>query len=75
MSSRHLANGEDFDRAIALDPTDAGSYYERGMARTGLGQYRQAVEDFDQAMRLSPSHPGVEQAREIAVKLAEGEGT
>ena len=42
------------DRAIALDPADAESYYKRGMARVGLGQYPEAVEDLEQAARLDP---------------------
>ena len=62
---------EDYSRSIDLDPGDVESWYGRGLARMELGQYRKAVEDFDQARRLDPYHPGVEHAREVAVKLAE----
>jgi len=30
---------DDLSRAIALDPTDAGAFASRGMARKGLGDY------------------------------------
>ena len=64
----------DFDRAIALDPGDAESCYERGMARIELGQYRQAVEDLEQAARLDPEHPFAESDRKVASELAGGNG-
>ena len=47
----------DFDRAIAIDPEDTESYYQRGMARIELGRYRQAVEDLDLAARMDPGIP------------------
>ena len=62
----------DFDRAIALDPGDAESYYERGMARMELGQYPQAIEDLGQAARLDPQHPFAESDRQAASELAAG---
>ena len=62
------------DRAIELDPGDAESYYERGMVRMGLGQYRKAIEDFDHCIGLNPSNEFVSHDRQIAVERAEAEG-
>ena len=45
------------------------------LAHIELGQYRKAIEDFDQTTRLDPHHRDAEQEREIAVELAEEEGT
>ena len=62
------------DQAIALDPGDAESWYERGMTRIELGQYQEAVEDLDQAARLGPPRPLAEDDRKVADELSGGNG-
>ena len=49
-----------YDRAIELDPEDAGAYYFRGQAHAGNGDYDRAIADYDIAIKLNsgegPSH-------------------
>lgn len=42
----------DFDRAIALAPSDPQNYYQRGMAYWSSGKLEPALGDFDQALKL-----------------------
>jgi tetratricopeptide (TPR) repeat protein/predicted aspartyl protease len=44
----------DLTRAIELAPTEAGYFYERGMAYWWSGQPDKALEDFSQAIKLKP---------------------
>ena len=43
-----------YDNALRLDPSGAGAYTNRGIAKTQLGCYEEAIADFDQAIRLNP---------------------
>jgi len=45
----------DFDRAIAINPTYANAYNNRGIAYGGLGNYKQAIGDFDRAIAINPT--------------------
>ena len=44
-----------FNKAIALDPSDAYAYYSRGAALGKLGRHKEALAAFEQARRLNPN--------------------
>ncbi len=44
----------DYDEAIHLDPDDAQTYYQRGLAKASQGQYELAVTDYDEAINRLP---------------------
>jgi tetratricopeptide (TPR) repeat protein len=44
----------DYDKAIVLDPKDAGAYNDRGLAKMKLGNTYDAISDFNEAIRLKP---------------------
>jgi tetratricopeptide (TPR) repeat protein len=46
----------DYDRAIALDPTNARAFNNRGLAHAALGLADQALADYAQAVRLDPTY-------------------
>ena len=39
-------------------PDFANAYYDRGIAKTELGDYKAAIEDFDKVIELYPDHVG-----------------
>ena len=47
---------DDYDHAIAINPSDAASYNDRGTAHREKGQYDLAIEDYDRAISLSPNN-------------------
>ena len=46
----------DYTHAIRLDPTDAGAYYDRGIAYAAKGQTDRAAADFRATLRLDPNN-------------------
>jgi TolB-like protein/class 3 adenylate cyclase/cytochrome c-type biogenesis protein CcmH/NrfG len=46
------------ERAIALDPNDADSYWSMGFVLTYAGRSAEAVDPFKTAMRFNPYYPG-----------------
>ena len=44
-----------YDKAIELNPNDAGAYNNRGGAKYELGQHRETIADYDKAIELNPS--------------------
>jgi tetratricopeptide (TPR) repeat protein len=46
----------DYDRAIALDPTNARAFNNRGLAHAALGQNDQALADYARAVQLDPGY-------------------
>ncbi len=46
----------DFDRSIALDPNQAETFYQRGVAYWASGRPELARADFDAALELNPSY-------------------
>lgn len=50
-------------QAIALNPYDAGAYYQRGKAHYKLGQYEKALQDYDTSIKLSPNQADVYEHR------------
>lgn len=55
-----------FGKALALDPTRASHYYNRGVALLALGQKEAAVADFQRALELNANH---QPAREALAKV------
>ena len=47
----------DFDRAIALAPSDYKAYSNRGKSYVKLGMLGKGIRDFEQAIALGPSYP------------------
>ena len=45
-----------YTRGIGLEPTNAGAYNNRGMAKNGLGQHQAALADLDRAIELEPTN-------------------
>lgn len=45
-----------FDRAVALDPTLANGYHNRGVANERLGNRSAAIEDYRRALLCEPDH-------------------
>ena len=46
----------DFDAAIALEPSNADFYHNRGFSRRKQGRYADAVADYSAAIALAPRH-------------------
>ena len=53
MSSRSI---DELTEAIRLDPKNAKSYLERGLAHRGAEDYGMAIRDYDRATELDPGH-------------------
>jgi tetratricopeptide (TPR) repeat protein len=47
---------EDYDRAVAINPTDADTFNNRGTSQRSLGHYDLAIADFDKATAINPSN-------------------
>jgi tetratricopeptide (TPR) repeat protein len=54
-ASRWQEAREAYTRAIKLNPKYAPAFYARGVARSWLGDYRQAIRDYDKAIELNYS--------------------
>jgi protein O-mannosyl-transferase len=46
---------QDYDKAIAWDPSWSGVYYNRGLVYDKMGNLDKAIEDYDKAIALNPS--------------------
>ncbi|MGK7875539.1 MAG: tetratricopeptide repeat protein [Xenococcaceae cyanobacterium] len=49
-----------------INPNDAKAYFNRGIARRKLGEYRVAIEDYTQAIRINPNYAKAYNNRGIA---------
>lgn len=47
---------DDYSRALALQPDDAGTYDNRGIAYVLMGDYDHGLQDFDKAIALQPKN-------------------
>lgn len=57
---------KDYDRAIEINPQDAGAYNNRGLAFDNLGEHRKAIEDFNRAIEIAPQEAMIYSNRGIA---------
>jgi tetratricopeptide (TPR) repeat protein len=62
----------DYNRAIDLNPKDAGAYMNRGFAKQANGDVDGAIADFDRAIDLDPKQPRAYMNRGFA-KQANGD--
>jgi len=46
----------DQNEVIASDPTDAGAFYDRGLAFAHKGKLQRAIDNFNKAIRLNPDY-------------------
>ncbi|MEG4322107.1 MULTISPECIES: tetratricopeptide repeat protein [unclassified Microcoleus] len=46
----------DYTQALAINSSDAETYYKRANARYDMGAREQAIEDYTQAIKVNPSH-------------------
>jgi len=67
-SDQPLAALDDFHQAIAIDPVDADSRYQRGLTYAALGVYALAVEDYTAAVELDDEHCGTYFQRGLAYR-------
>ena len=44
-----------YDRALALDPNDAGAWINKGTALWGLKRFEDAVDAYDKALAVDPN--------------------
>jgi tetratricopeptide (TPR) repeat protein len=58
----HLNKGEydlaisEFNKALEINPGDAGAYVNRGLAYGRKSQYDQAISDFNRALEINPNY-------------------
>jgi len=64
-----------FEKAVALDPTNAEALFNKGYALAGMKRYDEAIAAFDQVTAINPSYPNLQKNREIAVILRDKAGT
>jgi tetratricopeptide (TPR) repeat protein len=57
---------QDFDRAIALNPTYSEAYYNRGNARADANRRPEAIRDYDEAIALKPGFAAAYNNRAVA---------
>ena len=54
LQPRPLLAGQDFDRAIRLDPNLASAFEDRGFAHLEQAKFAAAIADYDAAPRIDP---------------------
>lgn len=47
-----------YDKALAIDPEYAQTYYNKGSSLYALGRYKEAIPEFDKCIELIRSMPG-----------------
>jgi tetratricopeptide (TPR) repeat protein len=45
---------EDYNQVLQINPKDADTYHNRGIARSESGDHAGAIEDYDQALQINP---------------------
>jgi len=58
-----------FEKAIALDPTNADAWFNKGYALAGMKRYDEAIAAFDKVKELNPDYPKIDKNRQIAQQL------
>lgn len=59
----------ELDESIRLDPEDAATYRNRGIAYRFKGDYDCAISDFDESIQLDPENARVYHNRGIVYRL------
>lgn len=62
-----------FDRAVAVDPSNAEAFYQRARTRADAGDEDCALDDFNRALTLAPDHAKALCAR-ARLRLLRGQG-
>jgi len=65
----YLQQVQAFEKAIALDPTNADAWFNKAYALAGLKKYDEAIAAFDKVKELNPAYPKIDKNREIARQL------
>jgi len=65
----YLQQVQAFEKAIALDPTNADAWFNKGYALAGLKRYDEAIAAFDKVKELNPDYPKIDKNRQIAQQL------
>ncbi|WP_158491363.1 tetratricopeptide repeat protein [Methanoregula formicica] len=65
----YLQQVQAFEKAIALDPTNADAWFNKAYALAGLKRYDEAIAAFDTVKELNPAYPKIDKNREIARQL------
>ena len=47
---------KNYDKAIEINPQNAGAYYNRAGAKNELKKYKEAIQDYDRAIELDPKN-------------------
>lgn len=58
----------DYNRAIQLNPQDADTYVNRGIAYEKKGEMKKAAADYGRVLELQPDHPRAQAMREFIKK-------
>ena len=58
IAGEHEEAIKEYGKAIDYKPDFIDPYYDRGLAKLELRQYKEAIEDFDEYIRLKPNDPG-----------------
>lgn len=61
-----------FDRALAMDPNDLPSLYNRGAVLKGLGRHRESLQMIEQLLKLDPKFQPAIDARKKLLDLLKG---
>lgn len=69
--AKYTDSVDDFTKAIAIDPKDAGLYQDRGVSFGQIGRPDFAVRDFSRAIALKPDFARAYAARAYALMLLE----
>jgi len=65
----YLQQVQAFEKAIALDPTNADAWFNKAYALAGMKRYDEAIAAFDKVKELNPAYPKIDKNREIARQL------
>jgi tetratricopeptide (TPR) repeat protein len=66
IRKQELIRLSDHNRAIELNPGDAGGYCRRGVSLVVLGKHDEAIADYDEAVQLDPTYADAYYRRGVA---------
>ena len=59
---------EDFDKAIAANPTDSNLYFMRSVSKLAIGDFQGEVADLEEAIRVATLHPAANRSHDDGAK-------